>query len=161
MGIWRIFIWEFGAFSFGNLAHFHLGIWRIFVGESFCCLVDSIGVQTNDNAITHHRAKASSLLYPRSYRALIQLVTPSEVAIAVRIAAMVWIMNFQVSRFFMLFGKVLRFLGYIVVWFVVGVCCCCCWLLSSRRTNQITFPISESRESLLTLPSVGNEGEAN
>ena len=32
-----------------------------------------------------------------------QLVTPSEVAIAVRIAAMVWIMNFQVSRFFMLF----------------------------------------------------------
>ena len=34
------------------------------------------------------------------HRALIQLVTPSEVAIAVSIAAMVWIMNFQVSRFF-------------------------------------------------------------
>ena len=34
------------------------------------------------------------------HRALIQLVTPSEVAIAVSIAAIVWIMNFQVSRFF-------------------------------------------------------------
>ena len=31
------------------------------------------------------------------YSQLMQLVTPSEVAIAVRIAASVWMMNFQVS----------------------------------------------------------------
>ena len=45
------------------------------------------------------------------HRALIQLVTPSEVAIAVSIAAIVWIMNFQVSRlviFLRLFCEVLR-----------------------------------------------------
>jgi len=29
--IWRIFVWSFGAFSFGHLAHFHLVIWRIFI----------------------------------------------------------------------------------------------------------------------------------
>ena len=29
LGIWRVFIWEFGGFSFGNLARFRLGIWRI------------------------------------------------------------------------------------------------------------------------------------
>ena len=47
------------------------------------------------------------------HRALIQLVTPSEVAIAVRIAAIVWIMNFQVSRFFMAF--VVWLFGYLVI----------------------------------------------
>jgi hypothetical protein len=26
-------IWEFGTFSFGNLADFHLGIWHVFVWE--------------------------------------------------------------------------------------------------------------------------------
>ena len=34
------------------------------------------------------------------YSQLMQLVTPSEVAIAVRMAASVWMMNFQVSLFF-------------------------------------------------------------
>jgi uncharacterized PurR-regulated membrane protein YhhQ (DUF165 family) len=29
--IWRIFIWSFGAFSFGHLAHFYLVIWHIFI----------------------------------------------------------------------------------------------------------------------------------
>ncbi|MDD6748910.1 MAG: hypothetical protein PUF28_03675, partial [bacterium] len=33
LGIWRTFIWEFGAFLFGNLADFYLGIWRIFIWE--------------------------------------------------------------------------------------------------------------------------------
>ena len=29
--IWRIFIWSFGGFSFGHLAHFHLVIWQVFI----------------------------------------------------------------------------------------------------------------------------------
>ena len=33
LGTWRIFTWEFGAFSLGNLAYFHLGTWRIFTWE--------------------------------------------------------------------------------------------------------------------------------
>ena len=40
------------------------------------------------------------------YSQLMQLVTPSEVAIAVRIAASVWMMNFQVS--FLIFLTIKR-----------------------------------------------------
>ena len=36
LGTWRVFAWELGEFSFGNLASFRLGTWRVFVWEDGC-----------------------------------------------------------------------------------------------------------------------------